>query len=106
MLAALASRRATSPSPPPVGRVHLVGTGPGDPALLTLGALRLMQSADVVLYDRLVAPEILELVSPSARMVYVGKAAGFHTRTQAEIEALLQARGTRCLLPFSRSHLF
>lgn len=71
--------------------VHLVGTGPGDPGLLTLRAARLMATADVVLYDRLVSPDILRLVNPSARMVYVGKAAGLHTRPQAEIESLLAA---------------
>ncbi|MEW5306822.1 MAG: hypothetical protein WDW36_009260 [Sanguina aurantia] len=73
------------------GQVYLIGTGPGDPGLLTLRAAQLMQSADVVLYDRLVSDDILRLVSPSARMVYVGKAAGFHTRTQDEIHELLLA---------------
>lgn len=73
------------------GEVHLVGTGPGDPGLLTLRALQLMQTADVVLYDRLVSDDILRLVGPQARMVYVGKHSGFHTRTQDEIHALLLA---------------
>ncbi|KAL6745277.1 tetrapyrrole methylase [Haematococcus lacustris] len=73
------------------GEVHLVGTGPGDPGLLTLRAVQLMQTADVVLYDRLVSDDILRLVSPSARMVYVGKHSGFHTRTQDEIHRLLLA---------------
>ncbi|KAL6785798.1 UPM1 [Auxenochlorella protothecoides x Auxenochlorella symbiontica] len=73
------------------GRVHLVGTGPGDPELLTLRAHRLMQGADVVLYDRLVSPEILDLVGPSTLTVYVGKQRGFHTRTQEEIHDLLAA---------------
>eukprot|EP00891_Asterochloris_glomerata_P004323 jgi/Astpho2/4323/Aster-07412 len=71
------------------GVVHLVGTGPGDPGLLTLRALQLMQTADVVLYDRLVSPDILRLVHNSARMVYVGKQRGYHTRTQTEIHELL-----------------
>lgn len=64
------------------GKVFLVGTGPGDPGLLTLRAVQLMQSADVVLYDRLVSEDILRLVHSGARMVYVGKQAGYHTRTQ------------------------
>jgi len=71
------------------GVVHLVGTGPGDPELLTVKALRVMQAADVVLYDRLCSPEILALVGGSAEMVYVGKESGFHTQTQAEIHVLL-----------------
>jgi len=73
------------------GRVYLVGTGPGDPGLLTLRAYDLMRRADVVLYDRLVSNDILNLVSAEATLVYVGKRAGFHTRTQSEIHELLLA---------------
>lgn len=73
------------------GAVYLVGTGPGDPGLLTLKAVRLMQTADVVLYDRLVSPDILDLVSQSAVMIYVGKQQSYHTRTQDEIHGLLCA---------------
>ncbi|KAF5833268.1 hypothetical protein DUNSADRAFT_10468 [Dunaliella salina] len=73
------------------GEVFLVGTGPGDPGLLTLRAVQLMQTADVVLYDRLVSDDILRLVGPHARMVYVGKHSGFHTRSQEEIHQLLLA---------------
>lgn len=79
---------AAAPPPGP-GRVYLVGTGPGDPGLLTLRAVQLMQAADVVLYDRLVSDDILKLVHGGARMVYVGKQAGYHTRTQGEIHELL-----------------
>ena len=69
--------------------MFLVGTGPGDPGLLTVRALQLMQRADVVLYDRLISDDILRLVGANALMVYVGKEKGLHTRPQEEIEALL-----------------
>lgn len=72
------------------GVVYLVGTGPGDPGLLTLRAVQLMRQADVVLYDRLVSPQILDYVSDSATMVYVGKEKGFHTRSQEEIHELMR----------------
>ncbi|KAK9725614.1 hypothetical protein RND81_05G157400 [Saponaria officinalis] len=72
-----------------VGDVFLVGTGPGDPQLLTLKAFRVIQSADLVLYDRLVSHDILDLVGPNARLLYVGKTAGYHSRTQEEIHELL-----------------
>ena len=71
--------------------VHLVGVGPGDVELLTVKALRLMRDADLVLYDRLISPEVLSLVNPDASMLYVGKEAGLHTRPQEEIHALLEA---------------
>lgn len=64
------------------GRVALVGTGPGDPELLTLKAVRAIEKADLILYDRLVSNDVLELVQPDARLLYVGKTAGYHSRTQ------------------------
>jgi len=72
------------------GCVYLVGTGPGDPGLLTLKAVRLMQTAHVVLYDRLVSEDILRLVGADTLMVYVGKQRSYHTRTQGEIHELLR----------------
>lgn len=66
------------------GNVFLVGTGPGDPDLLTVKALKLMQSAELVLYDRLVSTDILELVHEGARLLYVGKTSGYHSRTQVQ----------------------
>lgn len=64
------------------GNVYLVGTGPGDPELLTLKAVRVIQGADLLLYDRLVSNDVLDLVGPDARLLYVGKTAGYHSRTQ------------------------
>ncbi|XP_062215999.1 S-adenosyl-L-methionine-dependent uroporphyrinogen III methyltransferase, chloroplastic [Phragmites australis] len=71
------------------GRVALVGTGPGDPELLTLKAVRAIESADLVLYDRLVSNDVMDLVGEGARLLYVGKTAGYHSRTQEEIHELL-----------------
>ena len=71
------------------GKVMLVGGGPGDPDLLTVKALRALQSADVVLYDHLVAPGIVKLARPGAERIYVGKEADNHALGQQEINALL-----------------
>ena len=71
------------------GEVALVGAGPGDPGLLTLRALRALQNADVILYDRLVSAEVLDLARRDAERINVGKSAGAAQVSQAEINTLL-----------------
>ena len=73
------------------GKVYLVGAGPGDPELLTLKALRLLQSAEAVLHDDLVAPEILQLIPSSAQIHNVGKRCGKKKILQGEINDLMVA---------------
>jgi uroporphyrin-III C-methyltransferase len=73
------------------GKVYLVGAGPGDPELLTLKALRLLRSAEAVLHDDLVAPEILKLIPATAQMHNVGKRCGKKRILQGEINCLMVA---------------
>jgi uroporphyrin-III C-methyltransferase len=72
-----------------MGKVFLVGAGPGDPELLTVKAVRILERADVVLHDSLVSAEVMQLVSRAAKLVDVGKRAGFKLLTQDEINSLL-----------------
>jgi len=81
----------------PRGTVHLVGAGPGDPELLTVKALRLIQTADVILHDDLVPDVILDLASPSAEIANVGKRCGAKSITQDEINALMIEHADRGL---------
>lgn len=85
------------PPGPQGGRVTLVGAGPGDPDLITVRGRRALQTADVVVHDRLSSPALLALAPPSARLVDAGKAPGRHTLSQTEINATLvrEARAGR-----------
>jgi len=72
-----------------MGKVYLIGAGPGDPELLTLKAARLLARADVVLHDALVSREVLAMISKTAEVIDVGKRAGRKLLTQEEVNALL-----------------
>ena len=71
------------------GKVFLVGAGPGDPELITLKGLRCLRKADVVVFDRLICPNLLDEAPPQAQRVFVGKEPGHHSMKQEEINALL-----------------
>ncbi len=79
----------------PAGSVWLVGAGPGDPDLLTAKAARLLGDADIVFYDALVGPEILDLIAPGTERVGVGKRSGRHSKEQGTIDALIVAAARR-----------
>ncbi len=79
------------------GRVVLIGAGPGDPDLITVKGAAALAEADVVVYDRLVAPALVDRAPPTAERVYVGKEPGRHAMPQTDIEALLVERARRGL---------
>lgn len=76
------------------GKVYLIGAGPGDPELITVKGLRYLRKADVVLYDRLVSPLLLDETRPEAELVFVGKGPGCHAMPQQEIN--------QCLVEYAR----
>src|SRR5450631_3685432 len=99
-LAAAAPSIDGAPPPEGPGEVWLVGTGPGDPELLTLRAARLLRQADVALYDNLVSPAVLAFLPPTAERIYVGKRRNRHMCEQDDINLLmvnLARRGRRVL---------
>jgi uroporphyrin-III C-methyltransferase len=73
------------------GRISLVGAGPGAPDLMTLRAIRCLETADIVFYDRLVDPEALAFAGPAARRIFVGKEVGAHSWPQVRIDAEIVA---------------
>lgn len=73
----------------PIGKVWLVGAGPGEPGLITVRGLRCVSEADVILYDRLIGPELLQHAGPNCEIVYVGKEAGKHALPQEEINRIM-----------------
>ncbi|MBE9129681.1 MULTISPECIES: uroporphyrinogen-III C-methyltransferase [unclassified Coleofasciculus] len=79
----------TSPQKAPIGKVYLVGAGPGDPGLLTIKGKGLLEYADVVVYDALISPQILAIINPNAEQINAGKRRGRHSRLQTETTQLL-----------------
>lgn len=89
----MADRRTVPPAGGKVGKVYLVGAGPGDPRLITVRGVECLRLAEVVVYDRLASPDLLGYAPAAAERVFVGKGPGQHTLSQAEINALLVERG-------------
>ena len=78
-----------------MGKVYIVGAGPGDPELLTVKAVKVLKEADVILYDRLVNPEILFYAKPGCELIYVGKEDGKHILEQDKINFLIYEFATK-----------
>lgn len=83
-----------------LGKVYLVGAGPGDPELITVRGRRLIEHCDALVYDYLAAPEMLKWTPPHCEHICVGKRRGFHSASQSEIQALLGqlARADKCVV--------
>ena len=79
-----------------MGKVFLAGSGPGDPELITLKTYRLIQEADVIIYDRLINDSLLSYAKKDCEMIYVGKISGNHSKQQHEINALLYEKSLTC----------
>ncbi|MEI6426827.1 MAG: uroporphyrinogen-III C-methyltransferase [Pseudanabaena sp. ELA607] len=79
-----------------MGKVYLVGAGPGDPGLMTIKGKALLETCDVVLYDALVSDEILAMINPAAELIHAGKRRGKHSMLQEEISELLIAKARIC----------
>jgi uroporphyrin-III C-methyltransferase / precorrin-2 dehydrogenase / sirohydrochlorin ferrochelatase len=97
LIEALLEGGATAPAS---GRIILVGAGPGDPELMTLAAVRALKAADVVLYDKLVGPGVLDCARREAELVAVGKRSGEASMSQSDINALMidEARAGKCVV--------
>lgn len=80
---------------PSHGTVYLVGAGPGDPDLLTLRAAQLLRAAEIIVYDNLVSPAVLDMANPAAERIYAGKERGNHALPQEAINALLVGQAKR-----------
>lgn len=88
------NRHPPSRTPQP-GTVYLVGAGPGDPELLTLRAAQLLRAAEVIVYDNLVSPAVLDIANPAAERIYAGKERGNHALPQEQINVLLVQQAQR-----------
>lgn len=87
--AELSQRAARVAQEPTIGKVYLVGAGPGDAGLITVKGLRYLQAADVIVYDRLASPRLVQMIKPGARKIYVGKLPDQHAMKQEQINELL-----------------